>query len=98
MRQNAPAGVLQRVVGTPRVEIHEADGNVVGKAARQFQGEMELVLKRSNGTFVVLCAAAHVVEMSLQCELAGVKRFVFVNVDLEWILRAGKACGTSEEQ
>jgi len=53
MRQNAPAGVLERVVGTPRVELHEAAGNMVGKAGSEFGGQMELVLRRGYGAFFV---------------------------------------------
>jgi hypothetical protein len=54
-------------------------------------------LERSNGALVVLRAAADVVQVGFQRELARVERFVFVNVDLKGVLRAGKAGGTSEE-
>ncbi len=36
--------------------------------------------------------------MCLQCELAGLKRFVFVNMDLERVLPASELGGTSEDE
>ena len=91
MREDAPARIFESISGTDGVELHEADGGVVGESGGELEGRVELVLSGGESAVESPGADADVVEMGFEGELKGFEGFVFVDVNFEGIL-GGEGC------